>query len=181
MAGAPDMQDVALRVPQHTKPISAETFHQLQTKLRAAAYTAGGVNFKKLFAHYDRDNSGALDFVEFRSALRRDAKIAPGMMDDMTLASIFAAVDDDGSGEVDVDEFVEWISQDSPHGVAPRRPKSTPKSDTAIRKGPSLRQTALLDASAIVPKHPSPIPDDTMALFRRKLKAAAYTAGGINV
>ena len=46
------------------------------TKLRAAAYTSGGVDYGKLFRHYDRDNSGLIDFREFCSLLRRDAKLS---------------------------------------------------------------------------------------------------------
>lgn len=45
-------------------------------RLRAAAYSVGGVDFERLFRHYDRDNSGQIDFTEFRSALRRDAKLS---------------------------------------------------------------------------------------------------------
>lgn len=47
----------------------------LKRKLRAASYSVGGVDYARLFRHYDRDNGGSLEFEEFRSALRRDAKI----------------------------------------------------------------------------------------------------------
>ena len=35
-----------------------ESFKRLRSKLRAASYTATGQNWEKLFAYYDRDNSG---------------------------------------------------------------------------------------------------------------------------
>ena len=32
-------------------------------------------DWAQLFKHYDRDNSGSLDFEEFRKAVRKDAKM----------------------------------------------------------------------------------------------------------
>jgi Ca2+-binding EF-hand superfamily protein len=43
----------------------------IRTKLRAASYSVGGVDWEKLFRHYDRDNSGELDFNEFSNAIRK--------------------------------------------------------------------------------------------------------------
>ena len=81
----------------------------VKVKLRAAAYTSKGMDFARLFKHYDRDNSGALDFNEFRSAIRRDAKITANQVSDTELKRVFSSVDDDGGGEVEIDEFVEWL------------------------------------------------------------------------
>jgi len=75
-------------------------------------YTAGGVDFERLFRHYDRDNSGSLDFEEFRSAMRRDAKVAKRDVSDTELKQVFGSVDIDGGGEIDIDEFVAWINTD---------------------------------------------------------------------
>ena len=44
---------------------------ELVMKIRAAAYTAGGTNLLPLFRKLDRDNSGSLDFEEFKLVLQR--------------------------------------------------------------------------------------------------------------
>lgn len=74
------------------------------------------MDFEKLFRHYDRDNSGSLDFDEFRSALRRDAKVTKRDVTDTELKQVFGTVDIDGGGEVEIDEFVTWINTDDPEG-----------------------------------------------------------------
>lgn len=78
----------------------------LRRKLDTAAYTFGGRDYVKLFNHYDRDNSGTLDWDEFRRAVRKDVKVAVGEVPDNELKELFDGVDDDGSGEVDCEEFV---------------------------------------------------------------------------
>lgn len=59
-------------------------------KLRAAAYTRQGVDLARLFRHYDKEHNGELTWSQFRSALRRDAKI-----------SVKAVPDTDVSGRSD--------------------------------------------------------------------------------
>ena len=93
------------------------TIAKVKRKMRAAAYTVGGVDYAKLFRHYDRDNSGDLEVDEFMSAIRRDAKIPKKDVSDKELAAVFAAVDDDGGGSVDIDEFVAWL--EAPDDVKP--------------------------------------------------------------
>ena len=46
----------------------------LKKKLRAAAYNNGKLDWDRLFKHYDKDNSGAIDFTEFRGMVRKDGK-----------------------------------------------------------------------------------------------------------
>ena len=67
----------------------------LKKKLRASAMTFGGVDWDKLFKQYDRDNSGDLDFEEFRKAVRKSAKISANDVTDKELNKIFCSVDDD--------------------------------------------------------------------------------------
>ena len=92
-----------------TSPTSARE-SKLRTKLRAAAYAQGGINWKKLFHHYDRDNKGTLDYSEFRSAVRRDGKMNANTLHDKDLQLIFHKVDFDDSGEIDLHEFTAWLT-----------------------------------------------------------------------
>jgi Ca2+-binding EF-hand superfamily protein len=45
--------------------------------LRGPGARQGKQDFAALFRHYDRDNSGELDFDEFRRAVRKDGKLLP--------------------------------------------------------------------------------------------------------
>ena len=96
---------------------------QVKIKLKAAAYTHKGMDFAKLFSYYDRDNSGSLEFPEFVSAIRRDAKISPAEVSDEALQEVFDAVDDDGGGEVDIDEFVAWLNSKTSGLVVKKKKK----------------------------------------------------------
>jgi len=65
---------------------------EVRQKLRAASYGAGGENWEKLFRHFDRNNSGTLTFEEFRSAVRREAKIPPSRTTDDEILTLFHKV-----------------------------------------------------------------------------------------
>ena len=82
---------------------------RMRSRLKAAAYTAGGVNWRKEFQFYDRDNSGQIDFPEFNRMLRKDAKISMNMMPSKDVKSIFDMVDSDGNGLIDLSEFLAWM------------------------------------------------------------------------
>ena len=82
----------------------------VKTKLRAAAYTAGGTNYKKLFRFYDRDNNGTICQKEFMALARKDGKITRIMMTDQELSKVFHVVDQDHSGQIEVNELVAWIT-----------------------------------------------------------------------
>ena len=43
----------------------------LVQKFRAASFKMGGTDLKCLFTSIDKDNSGNLDFMEFKKAVRR--------------------------------------------------------------------------------------------------------------
>ena len=47
----------------------------LKKKLRALSYSGKGQDPRRLFSSFDRDNSGELDWTEFRSAVRKGGKI----------------------------------------------------------------------------------------------------------
>ena len=81
----------------------------IRKKLSALSYGAGGEDPAKLFRHFDRDNSGNLDFGEFRSAIRKGAHITVAKMSDADLRKVFYAVDADDGGDVSLDELTEFI------------------------------------------------------------------------
>ena len=93
------------------RPHTSTRESKIRSKLRAAAYAQGGIDWEKLFHHYDRDNKGTLDYVEFRSAVRRDGKMNATTLHDKDVQFIFHSVDYDGSGEIDLQEFTAWLEE----------------------------------------------------------------------
>eukprot|EP00946_MAST-07B_sp_MAST-7B-sp1_P003727 g3727.t1 len=85
---------------------------KVRSKLRAAAYTAGGIDWHRLFRHYDRDNSGDIGFVEFKRLLRSDAKIPVSQLPDVDVRALYNMIDTDGSGDIEADEFIAWVEGD---------------------------------------------------------------------
>ena len=77
----------------------------------------GKHDFAALFKHYDRDNSGELDFDEFRRAVRKDGKLTEEVVADADLEKMFAAVDTDGGGSIGLDEFEELLGASGPSQV----------------------------------------------------------------
>jgi len=81
----------------------------LRRKLQGLSYSHQGQDPKKLFATFDRDNSGELDEDEFRSAVRKGGRLTTAMLDDAALSKLFRAVDADGSGTVEINELTSWV------------------------------------------------------------------------
>eukprot|EP00750_Incisomonas_marina_P011051 INCI16334.1.p1 GENE.INCI16334.1~~INCI16334.1.p1 ORF type:complete len:1994 (+),score=433.30 INCI16334.1:160-6141(+) len=90
-------------------PTKLESEFNLRGKLRAAAYSKGGLDFEALFSQFDSDGSGELDLEEFGAAMRKAAKISVNDVTDEELEEMFNLVDADHSGDVDVDEFCTWL------------------------------------------------------------------------
>lgn len=141
----------------------------------------------KLFAHYDRDNSGSLDFLEFRGALRRDAKISRKELSDAELANIFANADADGGGEVDVDEFLEWLGMT--HGgivvVVVERVVMCVLTQCCLR---ARACTDLKEYKGLrkprrrkKPPRTTPVPAKLKLHLKHKMTAAAYTSEGVDL
>ena len=82
----------------------------VRRKLRAAAYCKGGVDGISLFEHYDRGRTGRIGFAEFRSACRRDGKMAASQLPDQDLASLFATLDVDNTGALELVEFQNFLN-----------------------------------------------------------------------
>ena len=81
----------------------------LKRKLQGLSYSHGGQDPEKLFRTFDRDNSGELDELEFKNAVRKGGKITSRMLDDAALSKLFSAVDVDGDGSVGIDELTGWV------------------------------------------------------------------------
>jgi Ca2+-binding EF-hand superfamily protein len=94
-----------------TREMLKNPLAMIKQKIRAAAYTAGGTDYFKLFRYYDRDNSGHISTSEFVSMVRRDGKIRSEQMSTAKLESLFRkSVDIDGSGAVSHEEFITWVT-----------------------------------------------------------------------
>ena len=87
---------------------------RVRSKFRASSYKQGGQDWTALFRHYDRDNSGGLDFDEFRRACRKDARIRKADVSDEELTEMFEHVDGDGGGTIGLAEFVELLGSSAP-------------------------------------------------------------------
>ena len=93
----------------------------LRSRFRALSYVEGGQDWAALFRYYDRDNSGSLEFDEFRKAVRKDAKILGGLREqtssindrhitDTELRRMFDFIDSDHNGTLDVEEFSSFLA-----------------------------------------------------------------------
>jgi Ca2+-binding EF-hand superfamily protein len=71
--------------------------------------TVARQGWQALFARYDVDGSGDIDFDEFSSAARTDLEMSVDTISDDDLRQLFVQADDDGSGELDSEEFCSWI------------------------------------------------------------------------
>lgn len=92
----------------------ADDLALLRRKFVTMSFSNGKRDFARLFKHYDRNNSGKLDFEEFRHAVRADGKLTKEALADKDLKRLFNAMDDgNGDGEIDLDEFVRWIHADT--------------------------------------------------------------------
>ena len=115
---------------QGTSRLSQVREKSIRSKLRAAAYTIGGINWYKLFKHYDRDNSGALDYDEFRRAVRRDAKLTVSQLPDSDLRWLFRQIDVDGGGSVEIEEFTNYLEEKNTGNVASTVKKNSTATST---------------------------------------------------
>ncbi len=107
---------------------------QLRRKLQGLSYSHQGQEPKKLFATFDRNNSGELDEEEFRLAVRKGGRLTAAMLDDQSLSKLFRAIDIDGNGTIEIDELTSWVWDD----------------ETALRLRDQRRADADKDALAFI-------------------------------
>ena len=91
-----------MRAERHD--IFADLLTEARKRMVAAAYTKGS-SATRLFRHYDRDKDGELSFLEWKTALRRDGKVKPSMMQDRDIRATFRIVDLDGDGGIGLQDF----------------------------------------------------------------------------
>ena len=82
---------------------------QAKRKLQSLSYGVKGQDPAKLFARYDRDNNGILDYDEFVAAVRKGGKLTATALSDTALRMIFDAVDADRNGELSIAELTSWV------------------------------------------------------------------------
>jgi hypothetical protein len=97
----------SMRVDNTT--LSATETRLIRSKLKAASYSMNGVNWNKLFVHYDIDNGGVLEYPEFKRALRSDAKMSASMLSDTQVKYLFNTIDKDNDGSLNIQEFIKWV------------------------------------------------------------------------
>ena len=97
--------------------IAAADLEALRKKLQSLSYSTDGQDPRALFKQFDRDNSGALDFTEFTTAVRKGGRISAGVIADTDLQRLFAFIDADGSGDMSIEELTAFVWD----GQAPQR------------------------------------------------------------
>ena len=105
-------------IQKKKKTLTNTQAKKLRSKLTAAAYREGSVDWNRLFKNCDRDNSGTVEFDEFIQLLRSDAKVSKRMFPDGDVRALFDAIDQDGSGKIDSREFLSWVFGHSQPGEA---------------------------------------------------------------
>jgi len=83
--------------------------NKIKNNLRNAAFYMFRFDWDRLFNHYDRDNSGTIQFEEFRQLIRRDGKICHKTLSDDMLREIYMLVDEGGDGTIEITELIEWL------------------------------------------------------------------------
>lgn len=70
----------------------------------------GGGSFFALFAKYDADGSGQMEFSEFETVLRESLLMGPKILTDADLRAVWKAIDADNSGMITAGEFGGYMS-----------------------------------------------------------------------
>jgi Ca2+-binding EF-hand superfamily protein len=102
-----------------------------KAKLRVLGVMNGEFSIEALFAHYDRDGDGDLDYYEFKTALRRDAQVPPRALPEAELRALFDAIDTDGDKSVSVEEFRAWMDESISGDVLAGESADKPVTDAA--------------------------------------------------
>jgi len=92
------------------KEYAAATLRKLRSKLKAAAYDNGKLNWEKLYADFDRDNDGTLSYQEFYGVIRRVGKIDKAHLSDEDLVFLWGHINTDHDDSINFhSEFLPWL------------------------------------------------------------------------
>ena len=83
-----------------------EAFDKLRNQMKAASYTAYGVDLRTLFSRWDKDASGRLDAAELHTHINR---MLPGVVGSDDLHRLIALMDKDDDGGIDFNEFSDFV------------------------------------------------------------------------
>lgn len=84
---------------------------------------------KLLFEEIDRDNSGSINFIEFKVLM---SKTATGVLSDVELSKAFQDIDGDDSGEIDLEEFLGFYKKWEKRALLPRSSVSRSRASCGI-------------------------------------------------
>jgi CRP-like cAMP-binding protein/Ca2+-binding EF-hand superfamily protein len=98
----------------------------LGQRLKSLSYGSNGQDKSKILRHFDRDNTGELDFGQFVAAVRKGGKMTRAIISDAEVRNLFVELDVDSSGTISIDELAAFIWGTDGHsmyaGVCRRRP-----------------------------------------------------------
>lgn len=97
--------DPALVYAGH-RPLESE----VRIRLKSQALKVHGAGWEELVREVDKDNSGHVDWEEFRSMCRTVLTLASKEVGDYELLQVFQAIDEDGSGEISLDELIAFVN-----------------------------------------------------------------------
>ena len=112
------------------------------------------LEFQTVMAELDDDNSGSVDFVEFKEWWEKRQYVTRENQD-RELADLFSAVDTDGSGEIDWGEFLEMISC-APPPPPPRACDLSRIHRAPVRFRAPLKRVYMLSDTSAKPTRPAP-------------------------
>ena len=143
--------------------VEHDNLRAAKRKLRSLSYGPKGQDPAKLFSHYDRDNSGELNFEEFKAAVRKGGHMSSAVLSDRDLQQLFAAVDTDGSNDVSIDELTSFVwgaigdnfKSSNTTAVDDQQKERRVKSPSPTTKSASSTSKATHTTQAALPDSPS--------------------------
>ena len=147
----------------------------LKQKLKAHSYGQTGQNPNKLFKHFDRDNTGALEFDEFKAAVRKVGHMTYHQMSDKELHKLFKGLDADDSGAVGIEEltaFVWGMASGTAARTLTAAPKTTVPEADPPPQGQHVRSYGQASALSVNAPHDRTAANDALQMAAALSQAA---------